>query len=722
MATLVLSSVGTALGGPVGGAIGALLGQSLDQQVFGAGPRHGPRLGDLGVQTSTYGTPVPRIYGTMRVAGSVIWATELKESSQLQGGSKSQPDALAYSYSASFAVALSSRVARGVKRIWADGKLLRGAAGDFKVKTGFRFHPGSEDQTIDPLIAAIEGIGSTPAYRGLALAVFEDLELAEFGNRIPFLTFEVIADDGVPTLGEILESASDGLIAADAAEPIAGYAAYGRNRRSALEQLIEQFGAALFDDGAQLRQPASAPALLPGEHELGCTSGSDKAPREERSHAPVAALPRSLALSYYDPARDYQTGLMRADAGCVGGTDEAIELAAVISADRAKAIAENVIARRWGERERLTLRLPPAFLDIEPGRLVALSDSSLWRVKRTAIEQMVARIELERVSALIAAAPADAGRVNSAPDAQAAPTALAIFDLPDFGTTRRDALTLHVAACQTQAPWRPVPIEISALGETGTASSARDEAVIGNAATVLATGQAMLLDLSSSVDVELADEEHWLESRDDDALVNGANLAVLGSELIQFGSAVALGPRKFRLSRLLRGRRGTEWAIGSHGVGEPFALLAANALQPVELPIEAAGTSVSVKAAGLGDEGASAVQIEPAGEALRPPGPVHLRGAIQADSSLRLGWVRRSRAGWAWLDGIEPPLGESAEKYRVEIIGSAGTFSADTTEPQLIVAAAALAALGAGDAAVTVVQVGDYALSRPAVLLIQLAS
>ena len=89
MATLVFTAVGTALGGPLGGAIGSLLGQSFDQQLFGS-TRHGPRLGDLSVQTSTYGTPVPRIYGTMRVAGSVIWATDLQESST-QTGAKGQP-------------------------------------------------------------------------------------------------------------------------------------------------------------------------------------------------------------------------------------------------------------------------------------------------------------------------------------------------------------------------------------------------------------------------------------------------------------------------------------------------------------------------------------------------------------------------------------------------------------------------------------------------------
>ena len=90
MATLVLSTVGTALGGPVGSAIGALIGQSIDQQLLGSSSR-GPRLGDLKVQSSSYGTQIPRVYGTMRVAGTIIWATDLVESSEMTGV-KGQPD------------------------------------------------------------------------------------------------------------------------------------------------------------------------------------------------------------------------------------------------------------------------------------------------------------------------------------------------------------------------------------------------------------------------------------------------------------------------------------------------------------------------------------------------------------------------------------------------------------------------------------------------------
>ena len=105
MATLVLTAVGSAVGGPIGGAIGALIGQSVDHALFGPKRREGPRLVELSVQTSSYGAQIPKLFGTMRVAGTVIWATDLKEHRARSGGGKGRPATTSYSYSASFAVA-----------------------------------------------------------------------------------------------------------------------------------------------------------------------------------------------------------------------------------------------------------------------------------------------------------------------------------------------------------------------------------------------------------------------------------------------------------------------------------------------------------------------------------------------------------------------------------------------------------------------------------------
>src|SRR5436309_1071876 len=86
---------------------------------------------------------------------------------------------------------------------------------------------------IGALIGSIEGISNTPAYRGLALAVFENLELADYGNRIPFLTFEVVADDAPATIATILGDASRGAIVCDTAQSLIGYAAYGQSIKAA---------------------------------------------------------------------------------------------------------------------------------------------------------------------------------------------------------------------------------------------------------------------------------------------------------------------------------------------------------------------------------------------------------------------------------------------------------------------------------------------------------
>ena len=51
------------------------------------------------------------------------------------------------------------------------------------------------------------------------------------------------------------------------------------------------------------------------------------------------------------------------------------------------------------------------------------------------------------------------------------------------------------------------------------------------------------------------------ESRTELEVLDGANLLLVGQEIIQFADAEQLGPSEWRLSKLLRGRRGTEWAM-----------------------------------------------------------------------------------------------------------------------------------------------------------------
>jgi hypothetical protein len=200
MATVVLSyagaALGTLLGGPVGGiigrAVGGIAGNMLDQQLFGSTKRiEGPRLNDLRVMASEEGAAIPMLWGRMRVAGQVIWSTNLEEvkttdtkKASAKGGPKTKTTS--YSYIGNFAIGLCEGVIDGIGRVWADGKLL-----DITQFTT-RLYTGSETQEPDSLIEAIEEEGAAPAYRGLAYIVFEKLPLENFGNRLPQLSFEIL--------------------------------------------------------------------------------------------------------------------------------------------------------------------------------------------------------------------------------------------------------------------------------------------------------------------------------------------------------------------------------------------------------------------------------------------------------------------------------------------------------------------------------------------------
>ncbi|MGE0212736.1 MAG: glycoside hydrolase/phage tail family protein [Parvibaculaceae bacterium] len=202
MATLVLSAAGQAVGsmfgGPLGGMIGraagAIAGSFIDQALFGPGPRksEGPRLDDLRIMSSTEGSVIPRAWGRARLAGQVIWATNLEEvvsKRKEKAGAKGMGGASAkvteYSYFANFAVGLCEGPIDRIGRVWADGKEI-----DLSGVT-WRFYPGSEQQEPDSLIVAKEGGDAAPAYRGLAYVVFERLALERFGNRLPQLSFEL---------------------------------------------------------------------------------------------------------------------------------------------------------------------------------------------------------------------------------------------------------------------------------------------------------------------------------------------------------------------------------------------------------------------------------------------------------------------------------------------------------------------------------------------------
>lgn len=110
MAQIILSQVGAAAGArflpqglslfgrtmsgaSLGRALGGLAGQAIDASLSGA--TDGARLDGMHIMESREGAGLPIVYGRMRVAGQVIWASDFRETRREEQAEKPVRNSLA---------------------------------------------------------------------------------------------------------------------------------------------------------------------------------------------------------------------------------------------------------------------------------------------------------------------------------------------------------------------------------------------------------------------------------------------------------------------------------------------------------------------------------------------------------------------------------------------------------------------------------------------------
>jgi hypothetical protein len=719
MATLVFGALGTLVGGPIGGAVGALIGREADRALIGTGTRQGPRLKELAVSTSSYGQPIPRQFGAVRAAGTIVWATDMKETRDRVSGGKGQPATNSYSYSASLAVALSSRPIEDLGRIWADGNLLRGAAGDLKTGGTLRLYRGHADQPRDPLLAAALG-EQCPAHRGLAYVVFEDLQLGDFGNRIPALSFEVFAAGGgaglIPALGA-------GALAMDAqpvpgAAVIEGFSHEGGSLAQALDMLSQSLPI-VADAGASglaIGPPGQTVFPLPepiasADGEYGRLTGKRRGRREQAV---------TSALRYYDSGRDHLPGFQRGNGRARVEGERAVELPATLSASGARALADALRQRAAEAAESLQLRIAALDPAIAPGALVAVAGAGHWRVEAWEWRSDGIDLTLRRSSPAAAAPPpADSGAAWRPADRLPARTSFAAFELPWDGSGSADVARVNAALGAGAGRWAGAAIFVERAGTfEPLANAGPSRAITGRLAASMPASPALLFEPRAQILMQCDDPEAELASIDGAAMAAGANRLLVGEELIQFMRATPLGAGRWQLGGLLRGRGATEAeASAGHTPGAQVVLLDERLLQLDAARFDSAAERLA--AIGAADRDPVFASVATPGRSRRPLTPVHPRAAALPGGGLALAWTRRARGAWAWPDAVDVPLVEEFERYEI----GAGPVSAPVQSwlveaPALALSAADLAALGAGTV-LWVRQLGSHGRS-PALFLYRL--
>ena len=197
-ATWYATAASMAAGASAGMAVGGMIDPPMGPAIIG------PRLGDLSVQSASYGAVIPRMYGTTAMAGNIFWvennalkevATESTQGGKGGGGS----EVTTFSYYSTFALGLCEGPIFGIRRIWCSGTLIYDAGStdletvmaSSQLAPGIRLHLGTDTQDADSRMQATLGVDNTPAFRGLAYIVFDDFALANYGNSLLGAQFKV---------------------------------------------------------------------------------------------------------------------------------------------------------------------------------------------------------------------------------------------------------------------------------------------------------------------------------------------------------------------------------------------------------------------------------------------------------------------------------------------------------------------------------------------------
>ncbi|MFC1885331.1 hypothetical protein ACFL2O_11235, partial [Thermodesulfobacteriota bacterium] len=197
-------------------------------------------------------------------------------------------------------------------------------------------------------------------------------------------------------------------------------------------------------------------------------------------------------------------------------------------------------------------------------------------------------------------------------------------------------------------------------------------ATIGTATGILGEGPSTLWDEGNTLNIEVLNGE--LESKTEGEVLAGENAAAFGRqgrwEIIQFCNAVLESDGTYTLSKLLRGRRGTNHAVDSHEEGDAFILLTMGTIERVETDLDAIGNQFLYKAVSFGNElyDAGYMAFVNSGVGLKPYSPVHIKGRRDGSGNLTIEWIRRTRRGGDWNDLSDVPLAEAAEAYEIDIM------------------------------------------------------
>ena len=410
-------------------------------------------------------------------------------------------------------------------------------------------------------------------------------------------------------------------------------------------------------------------------------------------------LPTKVSVTYTSAERNYQdrAEIVQLTSGNIEQNPQVYRYPFAMTTEDAYQLAEVRLFEPWTQRERMEFTLPPLFILLDPGDAVQVHARDISYNIHVS-EMTRARTWLNTVRGVSTYPPtfpdpAPAALALRTPRALSptTPRQLGIYQdtipTPGKNTPIMDPNNPGVAlsvpgtgliSLQNPSRMAIVLIDPPALSPTdiilraylgtyrmergkdfsqttlyrspnGTvdftfAASDGTESTAGRALTALGpVDNPGVWDDINTVDVELLHGTLRMVSEMD--VLSGANRAMLGGELIQFMRPTLLAPNTYRLSRLLRGRLGTEGFTETHAVGDTFILFDPNTLRDTylyERAIVDREYFYRVVDSVTSLTSAQTMPITLHGNSLKPWAPV-LKPALHTGDDITLNWLYRAR-------------------------------------------------------------------------------
>jgi hypothetical protein len=487
-------------------------------------------------------------------------------------------------------------------------------------------------------------------------------------------------------------------------------------RRLYLFDLVETGGklkAVSRDNGSNEDAPGT-PVRKVVQKVLG-SSAEDAMDFWQETRVQESDLPARVSLTYMNWDDDFQSSTARSARlsdpipTMFSRQQVAMEINVVMTGTEAKNQVNKMLWSQWTERTKHSTRLPWAYLNLDPADIinVKMDDGRSYQDRITSMEfgadlalavETFTRDEGAYESEMVG----DAGGGGGSTPIQVAPPARPFIlntpllrDQDDTGGSY--SLYYTGVGSETTDPFDGASLFRGLDNNNYALLYGTDNdvewGIVRGALPAPRRGH-FVLDWDNRLTIFPGSRTFELESITDDQLWNGANLCVIGNEVIQFRDCVQNADSSWTIWNLLRGRRGTEYACDNHAIAERFVFPTPSTIGGEGDTLDSRGQKRFFKAVGQGRALSQATPVtvvyEPRDQ--MPYAPKDIRRDISG-VNVTLTWRRRTRFGGNMQDGTGTvPLHETSEQYEVYILSQpfTGDLSRGNTVPLDAVLASAV--------------------------------